>query len=107
VMVDLFADQARRSRWRKIAAMAATRHNPALLAQIASVQAEFTSRVAELYTLASDRGWVQVHVNPSALAYAMQGLALAPVFAEISPDAGVTAEDFTEIFMLFHQVVTS
>lgn len=106
VMVDLFADQARRSRWRKLAAIAATRHDPALLAQITSVQAEFNSRVAALYTLANDKGWLRVKVSPAALVCAMQGLAMAPLYAEISGD-GIGSEALAQVVEAFHEAVTA
>ena len=106
IVVDIFGDEQRRQRWRKLAAMAATRHDPVLMEQIGSVQAEFTSRVAELDSLAVARGWVTAAVNPLAFAYAVQGLAMGPLFADVAPDAGVTSEDFTEIFVRFHGSLT-
>ena len=87
--------------------MAATRHDPVLMQQIASVQAEFTHRVAELYTEAKDRGWVTTPINPLAFAFAVQGLAMGPLFADVAPVAGITSEDFTDVFILFHRAMTS
>jgi len=108
VVVDIFGDERRQNRWRKLAAMAATRHDPVLCQQIASVQAEFTCRVAELYSQAMARGWVTTTtVNPLAFAYAVQGLAMGPVFADVAPVQGVTSEEFTEVFVLFHRALTS
>jgi len=107
VVVDIFGDERRQTRWRKLAAMAATRHDPELMEQIASVQAEFTFRVAELYTQAKDRGWVKTPINPLAFAFAVQGLAMGPLFADVAPISGVTSEDFTDVFVLFHRAMTS
>jgi AcrR family transcriptional regulator len=107
IVVDIFGDERRRTRWRKLAAMAATRHDPVLMEQIASVQAEFTHRVAELFTDARDRGWVTTDLNPLAFAFAVQGLSMGPLFADVAPLAGVTSEDFTEVFVLFHRAMTS
>lgn len=107
VVVDTFGDESRRDRWRKVAAIAATRHDPLLLEQIGSVQAEFTTRVAELYSAARERGWVTGSVNPLAFAYAVQGLAMGPLFADVGPCEGVTSDDFTEIFVLFHRAMTT
>ena len=91
VVVDIFGDERRQSRWRKLAAMAATRHDPVLMEQIASVQAEFTFQVAELYTQARDRGWVSTPINPLAFAFAVQGLAMGPLFADVAPVSGVSS----------------
>jgi AcrR family transcriptional regulator len=107
VFLDIYGDQRRQSRWRKLAAMAATRHDPELMEQIASVQAEFTERVAALFTAARERGWVKTSINPMAFAFAVQGLALGPLFADVSPSAGVTSEDFTDVFLLFHRAMTA
>lgn len=107
VVVDIFGDERRRNRWRKLAAMAATRHDAQLMEQIASVQAEFTFRVAELYTQAKDRGWFTTAINPLAFAFAIQGLTMGPLFADVAPLPGVTSEDFTDVFILFHRAMTS
>lgn len=107
VVVDIFGDERRQDRWRKLAAMAATRHDPRLMEQIGSVQAEFTHRVAELFTEAKDRGWVTTSINPLAFAFAVQGLAMGPLFADVAPVSGVTSEDFTDVFILFHRAMTA
>jgi AcrR family transcriptional regulator len=107
VVVDIFGDERRQNRWRKLAAMAATRHDPVLMEQISSVQAEFTHRVAELFTDAKDRGWVTSDLNPLAFAFAVQGMAMGPLFADVAPLPGVTSEDFTEVFILFHRALTT
>jgi len=107
VVVDIFGDVSRRDRWRKVAAIAATRHDPVLLAQIGSVQSEFTQRVAAMYLAARERGWVTTSINPLAFAYAVQGLAMGPLFADVAPDSDVTSEDFTEVFIMFHRAMTS
>lgn len=107
IVLDIFGDQRRQSRWRKLAAIAATRHDAALMEQIASVQAEFTERIAALFVAARDRGWVQTTINPMAFAFAVQGLALGPLFADVAPITGVTSEDFTDVFLLFHRAMTS
>jgi len=31
---------------------------------------------------------------------------MGPLFADVAPDAGVTSEDFTEIFVRFHGSLT-
>ncbi len=107
VVVDIFGDARRQTRWRKLAAMAATRHDPELMKEIASVQAEYTRRVAELFEEARGRGWVTSAINPLAFAFAVQGLAMGPLFADVAPTAGVTSEDFTEVFILFHRALTT
>ncbi|HEY8081407.1 MAG TPA: TetR/AcrR family transcriptional regulator [Acidimicrobiales bacterium] len=107
VIVDIFGDQSRRDRWRKVAAIAATRHDPVLMEQIGSVQSEFTGRVAEMYAAARERGWVTSSINPLAFAFAVQGLAMGPLFADVAPVSGVTSEDFTEVFIAFHRAMTS
>jgi AcrR family transcriptional regulator len=94
-------------RWRKLAAIAATRHDAELMEQIASVQAEFTERVAALFVAARERGWVKTSINPMAFAFAVQGLALGPLFADVAPSTGVTSEDFTDVFLLFHRAMTA
>jgi AcrR family transcriptional regulator len=106
LVVDIFSEQSKRARWRKLAAIAATRHDPALLAQIATVQAELTARIADLYASARDRGWVTTDVNPVAFAYAVQGLALGPLFADVAEDPGVTSEEFAEVFLRFHRATS-
>ena len=75
--------------------------------QIASVQAEFTERVAALFVAARERGWVKTSINPMAFAFAVQGLALGPLFADVAPSTGVTSEDFTDVFLLFHRAMTA
>jgi AcrR family transcriptional regulator len=106
IVLDILGDQRRQSRWRKLAAMAATRHDAELMEQIALVQAQFTERVAALFVAARDRGWVSTTINPMAFAFAVQGLALGPLFADVAPTAGVTSEDFAEVFLLFHRAMT-
>jgi AcrR family transcriptional regulator len=107
IVLDIFSEQRRQSRWRKLAAIAATRHDAELMEQIASVQAEFTERVAAIFVAARDRGWVTSTINPMAFAFAVQGLALGPLFADVAPIAGVTSEDFTDVFLLFHRAMTA
>ena len=107
IVLDIFSEQRRQSRWRKLAAIAATRHDAELMEQIASVQAEFTERVAAIFVAARDRGWVTSTINPMAFAFAVQGLALGPLFADVAPTAGVTSEDFTDVFLLFHRAMTA
>jgi AcrR family transcriptional regulator len=107
VVIDIFGDQSRRDRWRKVAAIAATRHDPVLMEQIGSVQTEFTCRVAEMYASARERGWVTSSINPLAFAYAVQGLAMGPLFADVAPMPGVTSDDFTEVFITFHRAMTA
>ncbi|HLK45855.1 MAG TPA: TetR/AcrR family transcriptional regulator, partial [Acidimicrobiales bacterium] len=70
------SEDRRRSRWRKLAAMAATRHDPALTSQIAAVQEEYSRQVASLFERAASRGWLRADVTPLAVAYAVQGLAI-------------------------------
>jgi AcrR family transcriptional regulator len=106
VIVDVFGDDRRRGRWRKLAAMAATRHDPGLMEQIAAVQAQFTARVAELYEAVRAKGWVRTPVNPFAFAFAVQGLAMGPLFADAAGAEGVSSEDFTDVFVLFHRALT-
>ena len=106
LVVDIFGDERLRGRWRKLAAMAATRHDPVLMEQIAAVQAQFTARVAELYDLVQAKGWVTTPVNPLAFALAVQGLAVGPLFAEVAPAAGVTSQDFADVFIMFHRAMT-
>jgi AcrR family transcriptional regulator len=107
LMANVVGDEARHVRWRKLAAMAATRHDPDLMGQIASVQAEFTRRIAALFEAAKGRGWVKASVNPLAFAFAVQALAMAPLFADVAPASGVTSEDFTEVFELFQLALTA
>ena len=114
VFLDIYGDQRRQTRWRKLAAIAATRHDAELMEQIASVQAEFTERVAALFVAARERGWVKTSINPMAYAspmadsiFAVQGLALGPLFADVAPSTGVTSEDFTDVFLLFHRAMTA
>jgi AcrR family transcriptional regulator len=107
IVLDIFDDSRCQSRWRKLAAIAATRHDADLMEQIASVQAQFTERVAAIFTAARDRGWVKSSINPMAFAFAVQGLALGPLFADVAPTSGVTSEDFTDIFVLFHRAMTA
>lgn len=104
---DVMSEERRRSRWRKLAAMAATRHDPALTSQINAVQAEFTDQVAELFAQATARGWVTTAVSPLAFAFAVQGLALGPLFADLSPAAGVDGEEFLSVVLLFHRALTA
>lgn len=104
---DVFGDDRRQGRWRRLAAMAATRHDPGLRDQIAAVQEQFTARVAELYELARSKGWVSDRVNPLAFAFAVQGLAMGSLFADVAPASGVTSQDFTDIFVLFHRAMTA
>jgi AcrR family transcriptional regulator len=106
VVVDIFGDDRLRGRWRKLAAMAATRHDPALMEQIAVVQAQFTARVAELYDLVKAKGWVTTPVNPLAFAFAVQGLAVGPLFADVEAASGMTSQDFADVFVLFHRAMT-
>jgi AcrR family transcriptional regulator len=107
LMANVVGDGARQVRWRKLAAMAATRHDPDLMEQIASVQAEFTRRIAALFDEAKGRGWVKASINPLAFAFAVQGLAMAPLFADVAAMSGVTSEDFTEVFELFQLALTA
>jgi len=107
IVLDIFGEERRQSRWRKLAAIAATRHDAELMEQIASVQSEFTERVAALFVAARDRGWVTTTINPLAFAFAVQGLALGPLFADVAPTSGVTSADFTEVFVLFHRAMSA
>ncbi len=91
------SEDRRRSRWRKLAAMAATRHDPALTSQIAAVQEEYSRQVASLFERAASRGWLRADVTPLAVAYAVQGLAIGPLLAESSTRPPVSAEEFTEV----------
>jgi AcrR family transcriptional regulator len=107
LVVDVFSEHAKRARWRKLAAIAATRHDPSLLEQIEVIQRELTGRIAGLYAMGRDRGWVTSGVNPLAFAYAVQGMALGPLFADVSSsDPGVTSEEFAEVFLRFHRAIT-
>jgi AcrR family transcriptional regulator len=103
VVVDIFGEHSRQIRWRKLSAMAATHHDPVLMEQIGRIQAEFTSRIAEMFEAARQRGWVKNSINALAFAYAVQGLTMGPLFADVAPGPNVTSEDFAEIFVLFHQ----
>ncbi len=107
LIADVFADERCRGRWRRLAAMAATRHDPELRAQIGTVQEQFTARVAELYEVARAKGWVSGQVNPLAFAFAVQGLAMGSLFADVAPAAGVTSQDFSDVFVLFHRAMTA
>lgn len=109
IIVDIFGDRRRRGRWRKLAAMAATRHDPVLMEQIAVVQGQFTDRVAELYGTVKDKGWVTTPVNPLAFAFAVQGLAMGPLFADVAPASAsdVTSQDISDVFVLFHRAMTA
>ena len=98
---DVFGDEQQRRRWRRLAAMAATRHDPELRAKIAAVQEQFTARVAQLYELVRSKGWVTDTVSPFAFAVAVQGLAMGSLFADVAPAAGVTSEEFSDVFVLF------
>lgn len=103
---DVFDADRRRSRWRKLTAMAATRHDPVLIEQITAVQEQFTARVVELYELARAKGLLSTSVNPMALAFAVQGLTMGPLFADIA-SAGVTSDDFSEVVLLFHRALSA
>jgi hypothetical protein len=48
---------------------------------------------------------VKTTINPMAFAFAVQGLALGPLFADVAPNSGVTSEDFTDVFLLFHRAM--
>jgi AcrR family transcriptional regulator len=107
IIEHVFSDERRHGRWRKLAAMAATRHDPILTEQIGTVQAQFTARVAELYETVQRKGWITTSINPIAFAFAVQGLALGPLFADVASATEVTSEDFAEAFALFHRALTA
>lgn len=105
-MESAFGEDHRRGQWRKLAAMAATRHDPQLVAQIAEVQAQFATRVAQLYAAMPTGGLAAAPVNPLALAFALHGLSMAPLFAEVAR-ADVTTNDFSDVFVLIHRALTT
>jgi AcrR family transcriptional regulator len=107
IIEHVFSDERSRGRWRKLAAMAATRHDPVLMEQIGTVQAQFTARIAELYEKVQHKGWITTPINPLAFALAVQGLAMGPLFADVAPSTDVTSEDFADAFILFHRALTA
>src|SRR5579862_813913 len=93
-MEDAFSTDRRRGQWRKLAAIAATRHDTGLMEQIATIQAQFTARVAELYQSMQVEGRAVAPVNPLAFAFAVQGMAMGPILADLPGASGVTTDDF-------------
>lgn len=107
LLEGLSSEERRRRLWRRVAAMAATRHDPELRAKIAVVQEQFTAQVAELYVLLRAKGWVTDRVNPLAYALALEGLAMGSLLADVAPAAGVTDADLTEVLLGFHRSMTA
>ena len=108
VVVDIFGDERRQNRWRKLAAMAATRHDP----RPHGADRLGAGRVHPPGGRALHRGegpglGHARPINPLAFAFAVQGLAMGPLFADVAPVSGITSEDFTDVFVLFHRAMTS
>lgn len=92
-------------RWRKLAAMAATRHDPLLVEQIATIQAEYTKRVADLFAIAASRGFVDEAINPMAFAVALQGLAMGALCCEAADGDPVDVDDVARALVAVHEAL--
>jgi AcrR family transcriptional regulator len=89
---EAFADVE--TRRRRLDALAAAQHDPAVAAAIAPKQRQFIAAVRDVLTGCVSRGWLPEETNIDAFIMSMMALPLGLVFQDLDPEFSVDMESY-------------